>query len=285
MNARAFQSTTGTERELDRPCYSGDFSCRNFMISYTNLQPKACAKDRKMLFSCRGFLLLAVVLFYVIQSQIVAASDGLVVEVTRVLQQHFSQQLALPEKDVVVEFSRFMTPDSTFPAWDEVRVLPNNRAARAGLQIVRCGLYVQGGMAKKIKAKVRVRTFQYVVVTVDRLTRHAVLFPEHLQLMRLETTRLKQKVFTSVGLLSGYRTSRILQPGEIVDSGNVEALPVITSGRHVDIRFQKGGIEIVIPGIARQDGYRGEKILVKSPENRKTYTARVIDARTVLVEF
>ena len=131
----------------------------------------------------------------------------------------------------------------------------------------------------------RVRTFQDVVVTVDRLTRHAVLLPQHLQLMRLETTRRKQKLFTSVASLSGYRTSRILQPGEIMDAGNVEAMPVITSGRHVDIRFQKGGLEIVMPGIARQDGYHGDKILVKSTENRKTYTARVIDARTVLVEF
>lgn len=255
------------------------------MISYTNFQSKACAKDRKMVFPFRRFLPLAVVLFYVVQSQIVAASDGLVAEVTRVLQQHFSEQLALTGKDVVVEFSRFMRPDSTFPAWDEVRVLPNNRSARAGLQIVRCGLFVQGSMAKKIRAKVRVRTFQDVVVTVGRLTRHAVLLPEHLQLMRLETTRQKQKVFTAVESLSGYRTSRILQPGELVDSGTVEEVPVITSGRHVDIRFQKGGIEIVMPGIARQDGYRGEKILVKSSENRKTYIARVVDARTVLVEF
>jgi len=71
----------------------------------------------------------------------------------------------------------------------------------------------------------------------------------------------------------------------VITENLVERLPVIARGGGVDIRFKRGLLEITTPGIARQDGKIGDEIRVKCVESKKSYTAKVIDAKTVLVNL
>ena len=85
--------------------------------------------------------------------------------------------------------------------------------------------------------------------------------------------------------LSGLRTTRLIQAGDVITENLVETLPVITRGGGVEIRFKRGLLEITTPGIARQDGKIGDEIRVKCVESKKSYTAKIIDAKTVLVDL
>jgi flagella basal body P-ring formation protein FlgA len=60
---------------------------------------------------------------------------------------------------------------------------------------------------------------------------------------------------------------------------------VVRNGEKIDMRFQKGMLEIVLPGLAREDGALGEEIRVKCIETKKIFEGRVINAETVYVKL
>jgi flagella basal body P-ring formation protein FlgA len=77
----------------------------------------------------------------------------------------------------------------------------------------------------------------------------------------------------------------LLNKGEILYADAVETVPLIKRGEDVEIRFQKGYIEIATPGVARQDGRYGEEIQVKCEETKKLFTGIVRDSETVIVNL
>ncbi|MFQ5649064.1 MAG: flagellar basal body P-ring formation chaperone FlgA [bacterium] len=198
---------------------------------------------------------------------------------------YFLQNLALSESELLIEFSETKPEALEGILWDQVRVLPSARKIGKGRQLVKCGVFCQEQLQTSVSLQIRVRTFQHVIVNKERLGRHTVLKPAHLAISRRETTRIKERLYTNIRGVVGMRTKRILSPGEILTNTLIESQPVLAAGSPVKIHFQKGGIEITMPGIARQDGHPGQKIRVRCLETRKTFTAVVHDSQSVIVNF
>ncbi len=198
---------------------------------------------------------------------------------------HFSDVLNLPASEIVVEFPKAIHFRVTNPVWDDIVVLPGKQRTRTGLQVLKVGLFHAGELLHSTAAKVRVRTFQDVVVAQKMLRRHEIVAAQQVVLERRETTKMKRDLFASIEDVIGLRTTRVLQSGEVVTAGMVKTAPLITRGASVDIRFLRGAVEIVLPGVARQDGFYGRTIRVKCLETRKIFEAEILNAKTVLVNL
>ncbi len=206
-------------------------------------------------------------------------------ELVQVLHADFVSRLGLPGKDVMVEYASITKPVAELPAWDEMRVLPGKKPARTGLQMVRCGFFLHGKLQDEVAAKVRVRTFQNVVVCGELIGRHEVVSAREVKLERLETTRLAQNFYTAEDQVVGMRTRKVLRPGEMIKPAMIGPVPAVANGKHVKIHFNKGGVVLILPGVARQDGGIGDVIMVKCPENRKVYRGKIVNDETVVVDF
>jgi flagella basal body P-ring formation protein FlgA len=194
-------------------------------------------------------------------------------------------KLQLSKDELILEFPNLEKQNAAKIAYDEIKILPSRKPVRKGLQLIKCGLYRNSQYLKTLNVNTRIRTFQNVVVSKTKLGRFTIVSPGDLQLARLETTHLTKKTFSSLKEMSGLRTTRLIQTGDVITENLVETLPVIARGGGVHIRFKRGLLEITTPGIARQDGKIGDEIRVKCVESKKSYTAKVIDAKTVLVNL
>lgn len=211
--------------------------------------------------------------------------DSVAEEVRDKVAAHLLRQFHLPQDDVVFEFGDVRGLQKIGTPWDEIRVLPAKRKVTRGLQIVQCGLFAGRDLLQTVSVKVRARTFQDVVVLTELLGRHEIIRRNHLSLSRRETTRLRQMVFTEPEQVVGKRCKRILHAGDLVTENKVEDMPMVAAGSPVKIHFRGEGIEITMPGIARQDGFANSKILVKCLTTKKNFTAIVQSARSVVVDF
>ena len=201
------------------------------------------------------------------------------------IEKYVLHKLQLSKDELLLEFPSLEKQNAAKIAYDEIKILPSRKPVRKGLQLIKCGLYRNSQYLKTLNVNTRIRTFQNVVVSKTKLGRFTIVSPEDLQLARLETTSLTKKTFSSLKEMSGLRTTRLIQTGDVITENLVERLPVIARGGAVDIRFKRGFLEITTPGIARQDGKIGDEIRVKCVESKKSYTAKVIDAKTVLVNL
>ncbi len=201
------------------------------------------------------------------------------------IEKYVLHKLQLSKDELLLEFPSLEKQNAAKIAYDEIKILPSRKPVRKGLQLIKCGLYRNSQYLKTLNVNTRIRTFQNVVVSKTKLGRFTIVNSEDLQLARLETTSLTRKTFSSLKEMSGLRTTRLIQTGDVITENLVETLPVIARGGGVDIRFKKGSLEITTPGVARQDGKIGDEIRVKCVESKKSYTAKVIDAKTVLVNL
>lgn len=206
-------------------------------------------------------------------------------QVKNVVTGHVLQILALPEEDVLLEFSDIKKKIDPKIIFDEVKVLPSENRIRKGMQFIKCGLFYKSNFVKAVSIRVKIRIFQSVVVGSAKLGRHIILEPRHLSLVRRETTKVRKEIHTSFDALLGLRTTRLIQAGEILTKDLVESLPLISRGSVVEILFEKGALNIVMSGTAREDGRLGEKIRVKCLESRKVFRGEVINAKSVIVKL
>ena len=201
------------------------------------------------------------------------------------IEKYVLHKLQLSKDELLLEFPNLEKQTAVKITFDKIKILPSQKPVRKGLQLIKCALYRNSQYLKTLNVNTRIRTFEKVVVSKTKLGRFAVVSPEDLELARLETTHLTKKTFSLLKELSGLRTTRLIQAGDIITGNLVETLPVIARGGGVQIRFKRGMLEITTPGVARQDGKIGDEIRVKCVESKKSYTAKVIDAKTVLVNF
>ena len=234
------------------------------------------------------FLLYASLLILLASPRVVyiAEASELENQLRTLLEEVVVDRLNLPRNDFLMEISDFKRAAEQDLPFDKIEILPSRRPIRKGVQMVRFGLFNGTRLLKDFQAKVRIKTFQNIVVAKANLTRHEIIRAEDLMLSRRETTKLKaDNFYTLASDLIGLRTKRLMKKGVIIAPNGVETVPVINRGSEVEIHFSKGPLNIVLPGIAREDGRPGKSIRVQCLENRRSYHADVIDSHKVKVNL
>ena len=79
------------------------------------------------------------------------------------------------------------------------------------------------------------------------------------------------------------RNKSFLNKGEILTTDEVEHLPVLFSGDEVTAVKTFGSVTVTVQALAREDGCIGEKIKIKTIDN-KQFTAKVINRYKVYIE-
>jgi flagella basal body P-ring formation protein FlgA len=144
---------------------------------------------------------------------------------------------------------------------------------------------VNGQPERRLNVTVRLEIIREVVVTAKPIPRQQPIGPEDLTTRRMNLAELPADVFLrpeeAIGLWarSGIGASRILRKAQ------VEVPPVVRQGDRVLIVAEGSGLRVTALGEVRDAARPGENVPVLNLDSRKTVVARVLDARTVQVEF
>ncbi len=166
----------------------------------------------------------------------------------------------------------------------EISLRPLSIKEPIGLYTVVATLFNNGKEIESSQVRMRIKKFDVVLVSRDKLKRHNQLNASNTTIKRIEVTNLRSKAFLSVEETEGYRLKSTLLKGLPITTNMLEKIPDIISGRETTIVYSGGIFKVTADGIALQSGSEGDFIKVKNKTSKKIIVARVIDSRHVAVD-
>ena len=124
-------------------------------------------------------------------------------------------------------------------------------------------------------------TWRVVVPKVD-LPTGAVLTAEVLE-ERLVASAPPSQAIKSIAEAVGLRVTSAVGPGLTLTTRNVARAPLVAKGENVTLVANGSGFEISVPGLAEQDGYEGDVIVVKNARTGVALKGRLERGKIVSV--
>ncbi|MEJ5358169.1 MAG: flagellar basal body P-ring formation chaperone FlgA [Desulfobacterales bacterium] len=138
---------------------------------------------------------------------------------------------------------------------------------------------------RRLPAAVTVERPVSVLVARRPLGRFKPLAEEDVERRPLDSTRVPADALTQPGEVIGKRVKRPVEAGAVLSADLLESQPVVKNGDRVRIVAETAGLRVTAFGVVRQRGAPGDLVQVVNLDSSKTVTARVVDERTVRIEF
>ena len=174
-------------------------------------------------------------------------------------------------------------------------ILPKGRVAykvaapRSGELKGKCSIAVDfsvnGHSQKKVWATATIEILGPVVVTRRPLGRHKPIAEDDIELQTMDLSDLPDGVVADPEAVLGKRTRRAIRAQTPLRADLIELPPLVKRGDLVVIIAETNGLKITTLGQVKKRGRLGERIPVVNMDSKKILYARVIDSKTVKVDF
>ncbi|MGD9975947.1 MAG: flagellar basal body P-ring formation chaperone FlgA [Desulfatirhabdiaceae bacterium] len=160
-----------------------------------------------------------------------------------------------------------------------------DRTRLMGSILMQVQFFVAGQLEKKIWVTARITVKTDVVVIQKPLHRKQLIQEEHIDIIEMDMAELPSNHISSPEEVIGKRALRTINPKEILRTDMIELPPLIKRNDMVTIVAESGSLRITARGEAKENGRRGERVKVVNLDSSKEIFARILDSKTVRVEF
>ena len=145
---------------------------------------------------------------------------------------------------------------------------------------------VNGLFQKRILAMAQISVMTEVVVAKKSLRRYGRIDEDDIELKEKDLSRIRSNVITDPEEVLGKRAKRSIAAGTILRPGHIEYPPMVKRGDVVLVVATSAGLRITARGVVNErEGRLGERIKVENLDSKKNIYARVLDSKTVEVDF
>lgn len=144
---------------------------------------------------------------------------------------------------------------------------------------------VDGRLEKKIWVTAQVDARVGVVVSNRALQRNTIISEEDVRLEKMNASELPADVITDDRGVIGMKAKRTIEPNTPMRTAFVEAPPLVKRGDLVTIVAESDTLKITTQGVVTETGCRGDLVRVINAASRQEVYAKVVDGRTVAVDF
>jgi flagellar basal body P-ring formation protein FlgA len=165
------------------------------------------------------------------------------------------------------------------------KVVPPSNPRYLGTVPLNVVFDVQGQSPKKAWATVKIEVETDAIVVQKPLNRNQVIEKDDVNVISMDMADLPSNTISSLEDVVGKRTLRAMNPKEVFRTDIIELPPMVKRNDRVSIVAESGSLRITAVGEVKESGSRGERIKVVNLNSNKEIFARVLDAKTVRVEF
>jgi len=164
------------------------------------------------------------------------------------------------------------------------KVIPPNRTNYLGLVPLTIA-FDTGGQVKKVGATVKVEVETEAVVVKNPLIRNETITKDNVEVFMMDMADLPSNYISTLNDAIGKRALRAINPKEILRTDLIEFPPLVKRSDVVSIVAESGSLRIVALGEVKETGRSGERVKVMNLDSKKEIFARVVDSKTVQVDF
>ena len=187
------------------------------------------------------------------------------------------------EGDLQLDFVRPWTPPARVAsAWQlEILEFPSVPASSF---MVRCRLTADGDVVAEPNFVLRASLWRDAWATRAPLVAGSAFDATQLEVRRVDALRERNIVpITAAGRTHIF--NRAIPAGRLLTWADVARRPLVKKGELVEVSASEGALTITLKGLAMENGAEGDTILIRNPESRKDFPARVTDEKRVQVRF
>jgi flagella basal body P-ring formation protein FlgA len=144
---------------------------------------------------------------------------------------------------------------------------------------------VYGQSSRKVSAIVKIEVETNVIVVQKPLNRNQTIEKDDVTVVTMDMADLPSNYISSLEGVVGKRTLRAMNPKEVFRTDMIEQPLMVKRNDKVSIVAESETIRITAVGEVRESGGKGDRIRVVNLNSNKEIFARVLDPKTVRVEF
>lgn len=148
-----------------------------------------------------------------------------------------------------------------------------------------CYAKVNGHIMKRLRLNGEINLAYDLFRTTRTLKRGTIIQPADVEWVRVSATHVMRNIVSNENELIGHRLIRGLGDGENILTHMLQKVPLVKNGDRILIIAQKGSLRVTAPGVVKQSGFKDDTVRVENMQSRKIVLGRVIDSRTVQINF
>lgn len=188
-------------------------------------------------------------------------------------------RLQLPQNDVIIEFRS--VPPIPWIEGMAIRADVEHTTRLLGNISLPLEVEANGIVVRRSMVSIKVRVFAIRLVALRTLQRHDELSENDVELRRREISTLPPDCLERAAEVCGKRATRVIREGSVVTAGVLEPVPLVRANHPVTILARAGSVTVSLRGIAKEDGCKGERILVEKADSRERLKGQVVGVSTV----
>ena len=165
------------------------------------------------------------------------------------------------------------------------KVVPPNDTRYLGMVPLNVVFDVQGQPSKKAWATVKIEVETDVIVVNKPLNRNQAIEKDDVNVISMDMADLPSNYISRLEDVVGKKTLRVMNPKEVFRTDIVELPPMVKRKDRVSIVAESGNLRITAVGEVKESGGTGDRVKVVNLSSNKEIFARVLDSKTVRVEF
>jgi flagella basal body P-ring formation protein FlgA len=148
-------------------------------------------------------------------------------------------------------------------------------------------LAAEGRGKEQVRTWVRaeIRLFEDVLISLRPIGRDLAILPEDVRVERRDIGALSARPLSAKRQVAGKLAARAIGINEILTEPMIAAPKVIERGNALTLIYETASLKVEAPGRALEDGRIGDVIPVKNPRSGKVVEGKIVDARTVRVNW
>ncbi len=205
-------------------------------------------------------------------------------EIEKIIKQFIHKKMPWDSKQVTIKIS---PAKGIVLAAGEItyEVVPRKREDYLGVTNLSVIFMVNGRVEKKLWVNAHIDVSKEIVVSNHLLRRHYTITEGDIRLEKMNLAELSANVVTDPLEVIGKRTKRVIDPNLPIKLNILEVPPLVRRGDLVTIVAESDTLKITTQGIVSENGCKGEMVRVINTNSRKDFYARVVDSRTVAIDF
>lgn len=140
-------------------------------------------------------------------------------------------------------------------------------------------------VVRNLPLQAEVEGWRDVLVAARPLERGEVLQPQDVTMERRNLAMVRGVPLLAPAEVTGKRVKSTIRQGGILFGNSLEKVMLVTAGQQVTIILESEALQLTAIGRAKGAGALGDLIQVQNTASLKEFPARVVNARTVRVDF
>ncbi len=156
---------------------------------------------------------------------------------------------------------------------------------RIGRVQFRCLVKVNRIIKKRLRLVADVKVTYDIYKSTRSLKRGHIIQPQDVKLIRVKSDRVIRNLASDAGEIIGHRLVRNLDEGGTILTHILRKVPLVKNGDRILIIAQKGALRVTAPGVVKENGFKNDTIRVENIHSRKIVFGKVINSRTIQINF